>query len=126
MMPILRGEKTPLRRYLHGEHTWGVLSNHYVTDGRFKYIWFSQSGVEQLFDTQNDLYELHDLVDLPQHAQTVERLRQILIKELTGREEGYTDGQKLIVGREGGKTLGLAGKKKSEAGLSGLQGGTKS
>ena len=109
MMPIIRGQKGLLHPHLHGEHSWwnSPISNHYITDGRFKYIWFSRTGVEQLFDTENDLYEQHDLVDLPEQAANVKRLRQILINELTGREEGYTDGGQLIVGRNTRGTLSL-------------------
>jgi len=100
LLSLVTGQDVQWRGHLHGEHTAGSDSNHYLTDGRYKYIWYSQTGIEQLFDTQADPQELHDLIDEPRRRDDVERLRRLLIEELTGREEGYTDGKKLIVGRK--------------------------
>ena len=47
----------------------------------------------------NDPHESHNAVDEEQFAQRISYLRQKLIEELTGREEGYSDGKQLIVGR---------------------------
>jgi arylsulfatase A-like enzyme len=106
LLGIIRGQSDqPVRDYLHGEHTSGRLSNHWISDGQWKYIWFSQSGVEQLFDCRNDPDELHDLAEDPDHHKTLKRLRGQLVKELTGREESYTDGEKLIVGQRPQPTL---------------------
>jgi len=100
MAPLLRGESpADWRGHLHGEHAAGPRSNHYVVDGRYKFCWFSQTGLTQLFDLQADPQELHDLIDDPAHAATAERLRRILIEELTGREEGYVADGELVVGR---------------------------
>jgi len=71
----------------------------WVTDGHQKYIWFSGSGREQLFDLDADPQELHDLAAEPSAAGRLADWRQALIRELAGREEGFTDGQQLIVGR---------------------------
>lgn len=85
------------REYIHGEHEFGELSYQYITDGKEKYIWFSQTNEEQFFDLQKDPQELHNLMDDPQYTATIDRRRKQLIHELIGREEGYTDGKKLIV-----------------------------
>ncbi|MFB3894564.1 MAG: arylsulfatase [Phycisphaerae bacterium] len=100
LMPAIRGDNKPVRSHLHGEHTWGDLSNHYIHDGRFKYCWYSQIGLEHLFDTADDPTEMHDLIDSPSHRDIAERLRRLLVQELTGREEAFvgSDGR-LIVGR---------------------------
>lgn len=37
------------REYLHGEHTHGRDSNHFIVTKSDKYVWFSQSGREQYF-----------------------------------------------------------------------------
>ena len=100
LMPLVRDEKPAWRQYVAGEHTGGRWSNHYITDGRHKYIWYSQTGLEQLFDIANDRQELHDLADRPEHAGELKRLRAALAAELAGREEGYSDGQTLTVGCE--------------------------
>lgn len=81
---------------LHGEHTNGELSNQWMTDGREKYCWFSQSGRELLFDLENDPNELHDLA-----AEKPERVafwRKRLVEELTGRPEGYVQDSTLRAG----------------------------
>ena len=79
--------ETPGRDYLHGEHTNGVFSNQWLTDGHEKYCYFTQDGRELLFDLDADPQELHDL-----SAERPERTafwRKILVKELSGRPEGY-------------------------------------
>lgn len=93
------GRLVDWREYLHGEHAFGANSNHYIVDGRWKYIWYSQSGMEQLFDNQQDPQELRDLAARLEFAGELSRLRACLVRELTGREEGYTDGRSLIPGR---------------------------
>ncbi len=80
-------------------HTGHFGSSHYITDGKHKYIWFSQTGHEQLFDLATDPNELTDLARTSAGESLVSRFRGYLIKALKDREEGFTDGQKLIPGR---------------------------
>ncbi|SEO52672.1 arylsulfatase [Paenibacillus sp. OV219] len=87
------------RAYIHGEHSYGELSSHYLTDGKCKYIWLSQTGQEQLFDLEHDPQELCNLAGLEQHEHLLTLWRGRLISELNGREEGYSDGSRLIVGQ---------------------------
>lgn len=87
------------REYLHGEHALGRDSMHYIVTERDKYIWYSQTGRELYFDLAADPNETHNAVNDPAVLARVEKLRAYLIAELTGREEGYTDGKSLIVGR---------------------------
>lgn len=98
LMPLVRAEDVPWRQHLHGEHTFGQWSNHYITDGEYKYIWYSQTGLEQLFDIENDRQELHDLSGRPEYRDRLRQLRSALAAELAGREEGYSDGSDLKVG----------------------------
>ncbi|MCJ8012171.1 arylsulfatase [Paenibacillus sp. KQZ6P-2] len=86
------------RNYLHGEHSSGNNSNHWITNGKEKYIWFSQTGKEQYFDLINDPHELHNAADDEDQQERISYWRSVLIHELEGREEGYSDGQRLIVG----------------------------
>lgn len=97
VMPLCRGESPAWRDYIHGEHEWGEGSNQWLTDGKWKYAWFSQTGREQLFDLVNDPNEQHDCAG--QKANELAEWRTRLVQELDGREEGYSDGNKLIVGR---------------------------
>ena len=59
LLPLARGEAADWRPYLHGEHTGFGQSLQWLTDGREKYVWFSGSGREQLFDLARDPQELH-------------------------------------------------------------------
>lgn len=58
-----------------------------------------QSGEEQYFNLEKDPCELHNLIKKDQYADEIVVCRNWIINELTGREEGYTDGQQLLVGR---------------------------
>ena len=101
-LPAACGKAAPWRTHLHGEHSYVVCGGaaHWVTDGREKYVWLSQTGHEQLFDLERDPHELHDLAGAKAHAARLAHWRGLLIQELAGREEGYTDGARLIPGRE--------------------------
>jgi arylsulfatase len=98
-LAIARGESSEWRSYLHGEHVVLGQSLQWLTDGHEKYIWFSGTGHEQLFNLDGDPQELHDLACQPSCAVSVTHWRQVLIEELTGREEGFTDGKRLIPGQ---------------------------
>ena len=69
MVPAVKGEE--LRPYLHGEHLISQLGWHsmqWIRSQKFKYIWFSSTGQEQLFELESDPYEMNDLLaaaDLP-------------------------------------------------------------
>jgi len=97
LAPLLRGESTGWRDFLHIEH---APMHQSLTDGKEKYIWFVADGREQLFDLTCDPEERHDLIRSPQHAERVETWRRRLIEILRDRPEGFTDGQRLIAGRE--------------------------
>lgn len=98
-------EGTPWRDYIHGEHTYGQWSNHYITNGSEKYIWFSQTGREQYFRLDQDPAELRDLAQLPEHRERLAYWRHVMVEALAHREEGYSDGRNLIVGRKPVATL---------------------
>lgn len=119
LLAALKGD--PLREYLHGEHTLEEYSNQFIVTPYDKYIWYSQTGREQYFDLVQDPGELHDLIedsrradrmaqaDCIARADRIDRLRQYLITELAGREEGYSDGTQLIAGRKPVSCLEIIG-----------------
>lgn len=99
----LLGELTgtaPLdRAYLHGEHSGShEQSNQWIVTPHDKYIWFTQTGVEQYFDLDADPRECVNLIDRPECAERIAELRALLIEELAGREEGYVKDGELRVG----------------------------
>lgn len=89
----------PGREYLHGEHSGGDLGNQYIVTETDKYCWFMQSGREQYFRLDQDPKELHDAIGDPECQERIAFLRSLLVQELAGREEGYSDGMRLIPGR---------------------------
>ncbi|MDQ3813160.1 MAG: arylsulfatase [Armatimonadota bacterium] len=96
-LPLARGEKPEWRGHLQGEHIWMNQSVQWLTDGHEKYIWFSGDGHEQLFNLDEDPQELHDLA--PRQPERAARWRQVLIAELSGREEGFVADGRLVTGR---------------------------
>ena len=82
-------------------------SNQWLTDGREKYIWYSQSGRELLFDLEEDPTELHDLAAA--RPERVAFWRERLMAELDGREEGFVQNGELVNGMLQSPTLVDAG-----------------
>ena len=88
-----------LREYLHGEHELGDHSTQFIVTEHDKYIWYSGSGQEQYFNLERDPEERRNRIGESDCQGRVNELRKQLIAELSGREEGYTDGSSLIPGR---------------------------
>lgn len=92
----------PVRSWLHGEHAAQAGAPHsmqYILEDGYKYVWFSHTGREQLFDLNADPRELTDLAGDPDARPRLEQLRARLAECLAGRPEGYSDGQRLYTGR---------------------------
>lgn len=99
LLSLARGQAGLWRDYIHGEHTYWGQSSQWLTDGKIKYCWWSGDGYEQLFDLVADPNECRNLAADSSHASVVSEWRDRLIRELTGREEGFTDGKSLLTGR---------------------------
>jgi choline-sulfatase len=101
MLPLVLGRPGVCwRPYLHGEHglayhTTGQ-ANHYLTDGRTKYIWFPYLGHEQLFDLEADPGECRDLARQASKAAKLKLWRSRLVAILTRRDCGLTRAGKLV------------------------------
>jgi arylsulfatase A-like enzyme len=101
MVPLMRGEQVEWRTSLHLEHAWRCeWCWHALTDGREKYIWFSQDGREHLFDLAHDPHELHDLSATESASARLRCWRERLVSQLTGRPEGFVQNGELVSGRE--------------------------
>jgi arylsulfatase A-like enzyme len=98
LMPMIRGEKSAVREFLHGEHAYEGQSVQFLCDGEWKYIWWSGDGHEELFNRRRDPQELEELS--ASEPERVAILRAELAKRLVGRPEGYSDGAELFAGRD--------------------------
>ena len=102
LLPLMQNKTQDWREFLHGEHgnCYGEhQSNHYLTDGRTKYVWYTHSGQEQLFDLVADPDECKNLAPLPEHAQQLALWHDRLVEQLKDRPEGFSDGKNLIAGK---------------------------
>lgn len=105
LLPILRGENTGWRDYLHGEHSGCYDTNdavQFVTDGQEKFIWYTQTGKEQFFDLRSDPNECRDLIKTDAAQQRVSTWRQHMIDTLRDRTEGFVANNELVAGRPHG------------------------
>lgn len=105
LLPALSGEPGAEHGTIHGEHIALGQSVQWMTDGHEKYIWWSGDGREQLFDLDADPDELSDLALEDNTEEALGYWRKLLIEELAGREDGFSDGETLIVGQKPMPTL---------------------
>lgn len=91
LLALARGEAAP-RKYLDaisGGPADGNRSSVGITDGRWKYLWFPEGGVEQLFDLETDRYETRDLAASADHRAKRNELRAALAARHRGLPYGY-------------------------------------
>ncbi|HRY68563.1 MAG TPA: arylsulfatase [Phycisphaerae bacterium] len=99
LLELVRGNAAGWRSCIDLEHSrcyrgtehWNAL-----TDGRTKYIFFSQSGKEQLFDLQSDPGELHDLAGDAGHRELLETWRARMVRHLAERGPAFVRDGKLV------------------------------
>jgi arylsulfatase A-like enzyme len=98
MLELARGRTAGWREFVDLEH--GVCydrANQWtaLTDGRWKYIYHSLEGSEQLFDLSRDRAELNDLAAGPGHDAQLRRWRDRMTGHLAPRGEAWVKGGKL-------------------------------
>lgn len=88
--PILLDAQAPFRSHICGDGI-GAFA---VSDGRSKYLWYSEDNIEFLFDVRNDPEECHDLSEDPAWQATLSEGRQRLITWLeTNNNPHVKDGE---------------------------------
>lgn len=80
--------------YLHGEHSFGIESHHFIMDENWKYIWHCFTDSEQLFHLEKDPGEMDNVAAA--NPEVVAKYRAILIEELKNREEQFVVDGKLV------------------------------
>ncbi len=101
MMPLLKGDAMAWRSYYHHEHAPCYAPDYAyqcLTGTEWKYVWNPIVGTELLFDRVNDPHELCNLALSPDHADVAGYWRSLLARELQGRPESLSDGEKLRTG----------------------------
>lgn len=101
MLNILRGNKW--RQILDLEHAqiyekdnaWVALTNR-----KYKYIYFTLTGQEQLFDIENDSGELNDLASSGKSEKLLKVWRERMVKHLSERGEPWVKDGKLAIQKE--------------------------
>jgi len=68
-----------------------------LTDKRFKYIWFTLTGEEQLFDLATDPGETNNLAIDSKHQKSLESWRKKMVAHLSTRGESWVKENKLVV-----------------------------
>ncbi|MCC2684885.1 MAG: arylsulfatase [Paenibacillaceae bacterium] len=83
LLPLLRGDCAEVRERMLGEFGTPGSRSLMLTDGKWKYIWFEQDGVELLFDLEQDQDELHNLAG--RRSDVLTRWREELAARLSAR-----------------------------------------
>jgi arylsulfatase A-like enzyme len=103
MLDVARGATDDWREVLdleHGQCYWDENAWVALTDGRQKYIYFTTTGEQQLFDLQNDPHELHDLATDSDNRKRLEEWRNRMIEHLSIRGEPWIIEGDLAIQRE--------------------------
>jgi arylsulfatase len=95
---IISKQKLP-REYIHGEHSNCYSEEQemqFITNGKYKYIWFPRLGTEQLFDLRNIFSETCDLSQENEYQPLLIQFRKELVAILEQRNAGLTNGDQLV------------------------------
>lgn len=84
------------REWLYGEVGEGGTATRMIHEGRYKLIYYGTGNYRQLFDLEEDPRELNDLSDSPRHADILDRLTELLIRELYGNDLKWIEDGKLV------------------------------
>ena len=102
LMPLVNEHEALDRKWIHGEHSRCYSEDEamqFMTDGQFKYIWFTYTNEEQLFHLANDPYECQDLAKDEQYKAELAKWRERMTSYLaTRKEDGLSDGTTLQKG----------------------------
>ena len=84
------------REFIYGEHWEDAHATRMIHDGRHKLIYYAVGNRTQLFDLQEDQYEMQDAAGDPRYADVRERLTDLLVRQLYGSDLKWLDGEELV------------------------------
>ena len=105
LLPLMKDPGHSIRPLLHGEHSYGIFSNHWIVSETDKFIWHCETGKEQYFNLKEDPHELLDLINVPCYQERIQELKNYLIQTLKNRSEGFVQDRKLTAGKDYPPTL---------------------
>ena len=100
MLDLIRGCTQNWREVLDLEHAqiyWQGNSWIALTDGRHKYIYFTLTGEQQLFDLDNDPHELDNLVETTSNSELVGQWRKRMVDHVSVRGKAWVKDGDLVV-----------------------------
>jgi len=103
MLDIVRGNTGHWREVLdleHGRCYWDENAWVALTDGRYKYIYFTTTGAQQLFDLERDPHERDDLAASETHRGRLAGWRQRMLDHLSVRGKPWVVDGDLAIQRE--------------------------
>jgi arylsulfatase A-like enzyme len=87
LVPLLLDDDAPFREYSCGN----CGSVYGLSDGHYKYVWFSGDDIEFLFDQRNDPHECHDLSADPAWGETLALWRGRLAQWLAENNDPHVE-----------------------------------
>jgi arylsulfatase A-like enzyme len=97
LLPIATTAKKSVRAVAIGEIGNTAPLRIMARDERYKY-WADEER-EYLFDLESDPFEMHDLASAPEHRETLNRLRALLLTHLRSTQVNLAEGYKPKVQR---------------------------
>ena len=103
LLPIVRGETDHVHDAVFSEIAQDDGFNYMVRDARWKWTIHGKSGRQRLFDMETDPLETRDLVDSAEHADTVQALRDRMLRFLMSTQLNQARGYENLFTRIGMK-----------------------
>jgi len=103
MLDLIRGHTQQWRKVLDLEHAqtyWQGNSWVALTDGRYKYIYFTLTGEQHLFDLDIDPHEMNNLADDASRTELLTQWRKRMVEHLSIRGEPWIKDGDLAVQRK--------------------------
>ena len=92
MLELVQGRSQNWRKVLDLEHAqiyWQGNSWVALTDGSHKYIYFTLTGEQQLFELDDDPHEMNNLADDAAYAEPLSQWRQCMVEHLSIRGDRW-------------------------------------